>query len=170
MFTSCSRPLSGWWGYIILKNKIFHLNKLFYRLNPGIRFFFWTSRDLRTSDSDGGWMICLDVAGSLPLWMCHYSSISYIFVHLMHHVSLPGRDLEIGRFILVEMRRSLVSSVCQVFVYSDGSGFQRDRAVFLIGAGEMVSYMEMLLDFVFYLGIHQIISNMLKKMKWILYL
>lgn len=34
--------------------------------------------------------------------MCHYSSISYIFVHFLHHVSLPGRDLEIGRFILVD--------------------------------------------------------------------
>ena len=164
-------PTPEWvMGIYYIKKQNIPSKQVVLSTDPGIRFFFWTSRDLRTSDSDGGWMICLDVAGSLPLWMCHYSSISYIFVHLMHHVSLPGRDLEIGRFILVEMRRSLVSSVCQVFVYSDGSGFQRDRAVFLIGAGEMVSYMEMLLDFVFYLGIHQIISNMLKKMKWILYL
>lgn len=65
----------------------------------------------------------------------------------------------------METKRRLVSFVSQVFVYDDGSGFQRDRAVFLIGAGEMISYMEMLLDFVFYLGIHRIISNTLKKMK-----
>lgn len=65
----------------------------------------------------------------------------------------------------METKRRLVSFVSQVFVYDDGSGFQRDRAVFLISAGEMISYMEMLLDFVFYLGIHRIISNTLKKMK-----
>lgn len=68
---------------------------------------------------------------------------------------LPGRDLEIGRFILV---RHIYQDKCWFFFFQlyilavyyevDVSGFQWDCAV-LINVGEMVSFMKMLLDFFF---------------------